>query len=112
MLTKRCVCSFEAYGVASEDPTRPGKVITIQSVPISEYWFKMIFLGEQRLFDSLYEYDHDPIPYQSKPVEFDKPEVLERWESACARLRDPCVQSPEGLQVAKLESAREQVIRK
>ena len=111
MLTKRCVCSFEAYGVASEDPTRPGKVITIKSVPISEYWFKMIFLGEQRLFDSLYEYDHDP-PYQSKPVEFDKQEVLERWESACARLRDPCVQSPEGLQVAKLESAREQVIRK
>lgn len=49
-----CLCSFKAYGV---DPKSPGmdssKVITIESVPISEYWFRRIFMGTHRR-ESLY----------------------------------------------------------
>ena len=78
---------FATYGVDSTYPGR-SKVITIESVPISEYWFKMIFLGEMRLQDSLYEW--------GKPMQVDKQEVLDRLRSACACLRDPHVQWPEG----------------
>ena len=90
---------FATYGVDSTYPGR-SKVITIESVPISDYWFKMIFLGEMRLQDSLYEW--------GKPMEFDKQEVLDRLGIACACLRDPHAQSPEGMQVSMIESAREQ----
>ena len=74
------LCSFEAYGVDPNPATSNAsksetKVITIESVPISEYWFRKIFIGHSQML----------------PQEFTKSTILARFESACACVSDPHV---------------------
>ena len=57
------LCSFKAYGVDPKSPGMgPSKVITIESVPISEYWFRRIFMGTHRR-ESLYSQIEPPWTY-------------------------------------------------
>ena len=85
------LCSFEAYGVDSKYPgMNATKVITIESVPISEYWFRRIFMGTHRR-ESLYRQIDPPTYYGNSkimPVEFRKNDVMWRLESAYAGVHD------------------------
>jgi len=84
------LCSFETYGVdpkystVESDASPPAKVITIESVPISEYWFKRIFGNgdldfARTLSEPLYMEQHvNGQGFSIMPKEFDKSQVLNR----------------------------------
>jgi hypothetical protein len=74
-------CSFQAYGgdphtATSNASMSETKVITIESVPISEYWFRKIFIGQSQML----------------PQEFTKSTIFARFESACSCVSDLHVQ--------------------
>ena len=62
VLMIQSLCSFKAYGVDPKSPGMDPKVITIESVPISEYWFRRIFMGTHRR-ESLYSQIEPPWTY-------------------------------------------------